>query len=303
MNPLSLSNHFGRIDLVASSSTLWRYRIKATGRSIAIAPPVFEINGVPVTASLKKIRPADNPRKLSNGAIESVFVGDLAKVAGARLQLTFRVIPDNPVVRFKYELQSDRPVSLTKKSGHDAAEYFRYSTRGLKACREIRLSEFDESIHSFRLIERDVFPSAFAESLGIMGPLFVASGEKETVLAAYEHGSQTPDAFVQFQLAPDRSVSVRAVKGNYCRNRLVDAENPFDTLWFQFAAIKGTGNELAPHYRAFVLRHLTLNAASRRPWIFYNTWNYQVVEQEDLSRLNDRREDVGRSRRGASHGH
>jgi alpha-galactosidase len=275
MNSLSLSHHFGRMDLAESSSILWRYKIKATGRNIAIAPPAFEIDGKLVTACLKKIRPAGKPRKLSNGAIESVFIGDLARAKGLRLQITFRMVPENPVVRFKYELQSDRPVSLTKETGRDAVEYFRYSTRSMKGVREIRLSEFDETIHSFRPIEREVLPSAFAESLGIMGPLLVASGEEETVLTAYEHGSQAPDAFVQFQLAPDRSVTVRAVKGNYYRNRIVDAEHPFETLWFQFAAIKGTGDDLAPHYRTFILRHLTLNAASRKPWIFYNTWNYQ----------------------------
>jgi alpha-galactosidase len=275
MKPLSLSHRFGKIELVESSATLWRYQIKATGRRIAIGPPVFEIEGRPVTAGLKKIRAVDKPRELSNGAVESIFIGELARLKGVRLQLTFRLVPDNPVVRFKYELQSDRPLALTKKTGRDALDYFRYSLRGLAACREIRLSEFDESIHSFRLIERDVLPSAFAESLGAMGPLLVASGEKETVLAAYEHGSQAPDAFVHFQLGPGRSVTARAVKGNYYRGRVIDAEHAFDTLWFQFAAIKGTEDDLATHYRTFLLRHLTLNVASRRPWIFYNTWNYQ----------------------------
>ncbi len=182
MKPLSLSHQFGRIDLLESSATLWRYQIKATGRSIALAPPVFEIDGKPIVASLKKIRSAGKPRKLANGAVEAVFIGDLAQAKELRLQMTFRLVPANPVIRFKYELQSSHPIALTKKAGRDAVDYFRFSMRGLKARREIRLSEFDESIHSFRLIEREVLPSAFAESLGVMGPLLVASGERESVL-------------------------------------------------------------------------------------------------------------------------
>jgi alpha-galactosidase len=34
-------------------------------------------------------------------------------------------------------------------------------------------------------------------------------------------------------------------------------------------------NELASSYRRFVLRNLTQNLATRKPYIFYNTWNFQ----------------------------
>ena len=275
MKPSSLLHQFGKIEIVGSSKALWRYTIKSAAKAIDIAPPVFEISGRPVAATLRNIRAAGKPRKFPNGATESIFTGDFAKAPGLRLRIVFRVVPANPVIRFRYELESETPVALTKKSGGDNLEYFKFSTRGLHTCKEIRLGEFDESIHSFRLIEREVLPPAFENSLGIMGPILVASGENETLLAAYEHGSQAPDAFVEFELAPDRSVAVRAVKGNYYNHRPIDSTRPFDTLWFQFAAIRGAETDLAPLYRAFVLHHFTENAASRKPWIFYNTWNYQ----------------------------
>lgn len=276
MNTPSLSHAFGKIDLVEKSSrVLWRYKVKSTGRVIEIAPPRFEVGDKEIVASLVNIKAVVARRKLSNGAVESIFVGDFAKAKGLQLKLIFRVVPNNPIVRFQYQLLSRTPVALTKQAGRDHLDYFKYSVRGLGERKEIRVSEFDESIHSFRLIEREVNESAFANALDVMGPILVASGEKETVLAAYEHGSQSPDAYVQFQLAADQSVTVRAVKGNYYRNRVVDAGHPFETIWFEFAAIKGSVDDLARSYREFVLRHMTLNASSRKPYLFYNTWNFQ----------------------------
>ena len=139
----------------------------------------------------------------------------------------------------------------------------------------MRLSEFDESIHSYRPTEHDVPCRAFEHGLTAMGPILVAAGAGCAMLAAYEHGSQAPDAFVQYCLAADRSVVLRAVKGNYCDGQAVGADRPYETIWLQFAAVAGDEADLARRYRAFVLEHQTLNAASRSPYVFYNTWNYQ----------------------------
>ncbi len=46
-------------------------------------------------------------------------------------------------------------------------------------------------------------------------------------------------------------------------------------MWFYLAAVNGTENELAAHYRTFVLKYLTQNAESRKPYIFYNMWGRQ----------------------------
>ncbi len=204
MNSENLSHVFGKIHFIEKSSkVLWRYTIKVTRKSIDIAPPIFEVGGEEIVASLVNIKPVGLKRRLSNGTEESVFIGDFTQAKGLRLKLIFRIAPDNPVVRFYYQLLSKTSVTLTKKEGGDNLEYFKYSVRGLHTRREIRISEFDESTHAFRLIEREVKDSAFANSLGVMGPILVASGDQETVLSAYEHGSQVPDAFVQFQLAED----------------------------------------------------------------------------------------------------
>jgi alpha-galactosidase len=44
--------------------------------------------------------------------------------------------------------------------------------------------------------------SHFEAGLGVMGPILAATDGEATLLLAYEHGSQAPDAFVRFDLAP-----------------------------------------------------------------------------------------------------
>jgi alpha-galactosidase len=270
-----LTHQFGTLEVKESRQTLWQYVVKDTQRVIEIAPPVFEINERTIIASLKNIHRCGEARKLDHGVIEAIFIGELTEAPGVRLQLRFRLVPDNAIIRFQYELQSEQPIALTKKLGRDNLEYFKYSTRDFEIGSEIRLGEFDESIHSFRLVEHPILPSAYANSLQVMGPILISSNDKEVLLGAYEHGSQVPDAFVQFELSPEHSVAVRAVKGNYYINRMVAPDRPYETIWFQFAAMEGTSDDLASQYRHFVLRHLTPNAASRTPYIFYNTWSFQ----------------------------
>ena len=84
-----------------------------------------------------------------------------------------------------------------------------------------------------------------------------------------------PDAFLQFHLSPSREVTLRGAKGNYFNGQIVALDAPFDTLWFEFAAVEGDEDALAHHYRDFALRYLSPNTESRKPYIFYNTWNFQ----------------------------
>src|ERR1035437_2411756 len=118
MNPLTLKHAFGKVSFVEKpAAVLWRYTITSTRKSVSVAPPIFEIGGKEITASLVNIKPLGKKRKLSNGATESIFVGDFAKVKGLQLKLVFRIVPNNPVVRFHYQLLSETPVALTKKTG------------------------------------------------------------------------------------------------------------------------------------------------------------------------------------------
>jgi len=124
-------------------------------------------------------------------------------------------------------------------------------------------------------VERALDLRFFADGEEAMGPILLAGDAAEQLLVAYEHGSTAPDEFLHYRLSPDRSVILEAVKGNYWSGEEIGPDSPFSTIWFELAAVRGDRLALQKAYRSFVLRHLALSPASRRPQIFYNTWNYQ----------------------------
>ena len=115
----------------------------------------------------------------------------------------------------------------------------------------------------------------FQDGGNVMGPIMAATDGQRSFLAAYEHGSQVPDAFLRFQLSPDRSIRLTAVKGNYVPGQVLDAEHPFTSIWMDTASTAGGIDALASAWRRFVLKSMAQNLATRKPYIFYNTWNFQ----------------------------
>lgn len=265
--------------LVGSERCLWRYTVKATGRSFDVRPPCFGLEGEKTPTTFELVTSVASPRKLPQNLTEYRFDATAGSGEGLRLTLVFRLSPDSPVVRFRYELSSSVPAKLTKTLGGDDASYVGLSVSDLPDCMEVRLGEFDESVHSFVLTERALKPSAFEHEVSATGPIFTASDAQHSLLLAYEHGSQVPDDFIHFKLADDRSVTLRAVKGTYYAGQELSAEQPFRTVWFQFAVVAGVQKELARQYRTFVLEAMTIYPESRKPYIFYNTWNYQERNQ------------------------
>jgi len=216
-----------------------------------------------------------NSKKLSNGVTEYTVDGALSAVPDITLRIFFRIAEDNPVVKFRFELSSESAHKMTKTNGHDQISYFNVSFNGLTDCKEIRFSEFNEMVHSFCLSERNLESKHFSESLRVMGPMMTGSDGLNSLLIAYEHGSQVPDNFLEFALLPDKSVTLKAVKGNYYNGYTIDGLNPYQTIWFETGAVNGNEDLLAENYRDFVLHCMSLNQESRKPYVFYNTWNFQ----------------------------
>ncbi|BDI27962.1 hypothetical protein CCAX7_000130 [Capsulimonas corticalis] len=262
------------IDIPNQPGRLWRLTVHASGRDFEFAPPVFEVDGRLVTA-MGRLASVGAPVVLPNGVAEYIWDAPIEGHLGLTLRATFRVAPGSPVVRFRYELRADAPVRLTKETGRDNLTYLAVSFGQMHEITEVRLAEFNEMAHSFCLSEREVLPPDFENGQRLIGPILVGSDETSTLLIAYEHGSQVPDAFLSYDLAPDRSAALRAVKGSYCAGRIVDDARPHGTPWLHAAAIDGDADAMAAAYREFILHHMTVNAASRRPDIFYNTWNFQ----------------------------
>ena len=270
---LSIATRACRVLVPGEAERLWSYQ--ATGAAVhAVGAPTFEIDGQAMTAALHGVRASAPPVRLRNGCTEYRFIGTFAADASLSLEMVFRLADDNPVVRFHYILHSARARKLTKTDGQDALTYLTLALGGTARTTEVRFSEFNELVHSFVLTEHPLAERQFADGLRVMGPMLTAE-DAGTLLVAYEHGSQVPDAFLAYQLHPHFTADLRAVKGNYYAGQPVGPDRPFTTLWLQLAGSAGEQAALAAAYRDFVLRYQTLNAESRAPYIFYNTWAYQ----------------------------
>jgi alpha-galactosidase len=264
-----------RVELPGEADALWRFVPRSGAPAQSFAAPVFPLDGRLVAAALATISRVGEPATFPNGVVEHVFQGALRDDPTLGLEVRFRVGEKSPFLRFAYRLTSARPRSFTRAGVEDELTYLRTSLAGLPRAREVRLSEFVEPLHSFTLSERDVPDSHFEAGLGVMGPILAATDGRRTLLLAYEHGSQAPDAFVRFDLAAGRRVALRAVKGSYWRGLVVGPDRPYETVWMQAGLVAGDLDWTAEAYRTFVRTELSQSAETRAPRVHYNTWNFQ----------------------------
>ena len=266
-----------RVRTCGVPGALWRLERADGAESLDVGAPVFELDGRSVTAAPEAFREVGS-REVFAGVREHVLEGDVPGVPGAVLRAVFRLAAASPVVRFRYELrvaEGAPSLRMTKTAGRDALDYLSSDLSRWPRRTEVRVGEFCQMSHAYRLSESPVRDSAFEDSLPVMGPILAAEGAGTSALLAYEHGSQAPDAFVRFDLSAPAKATLRAVKGNYWRGRAVDAAHPYETIWMDAALVAGTADDLAAAFRRFELSFCSPNAASRRPWIFYNTWAMQ----------------------------
>jgi len=252
--------HFG--------SDSWTYRTSG-GDSIAFRLPVFDIDGGRVAASVHGFT-GGAVLRLPNGAFEQMFTGSIDQ--GLRLTVTYRWATDNPIVRFRYTLTGTGPHRLTKPAGTDDLQYFSTSMGAFRRFKEIRLSDFDAKYHATTLEEVHVDGKDFDDTARLMGPMLEVGDGKTSFVLAYEHGSQFPDRFLEFRLNPDKTVALAAVKGNYLNGQPLGS---FETIWFEVGGLNGGDEQLAATYRTFILKYISQNLDSRKPYIYYNTWGRQ----------------------------
>ncbi|MFB3892613.1 MAG: alpha-galactosidase [Phycisphaerae bacterium] len=273
--PSFVENRHCRADLVGRPGCFLTYTARPSGRRVAITAPAFELDGRLVKLAVTEFRQAAEPRRLPNGCTEHHFAGPCAAQDGLSLEVVIRIPDDNPVVRFHYILRGDRPRRMTKSGGTDSIEYLGISLADWPSATEVRLSDFHHPTHSYMPVEQVVDQRQFDSSLDLMGPILLGEGGGQTVLVAYEHGSTTPNKFLSFRLSPSRQVGLAAVKGNYWTGRVIDGNNPYETIWFDLAVVDGGADGMAATFRHFILHRLALRPASRTPYIFYNTWALQ----------------------------
>jgi alpha-galactosidase len=275
LSTMKMESPLVSIVLNENGQSLWTYMDKKSGMKGAILFPTFEVDGNEIFISVKEFTPLGKPIVQRNGAVEHRWQGTVKQAPGITIEMIFRIADDSPIVRFKYALKSDHPIKLTKSKEHDAITYASLSFSNFSLAKEIRLSEFNELTHSYCPGEYVVDERHFANSQSLMGPILAGQGDQTSLIIAYEHGSQVPDAFISFGLSPDRTVKIQAVKGNYHAGRIIDTDHPFETIWFQFGMAEGTVDDMAKAYRHFILHRFSNNVKSRKPYIYYNTWNFQ----------------------------
>ncbi len=212
------------------------------------------------------------PKALRNGTTEYLCEGTFQTDTFLHLQIRWRVAEDNPVVRFSYTLSASKGQRLTKKSGKDELSYLSYSMSGLPKAREIRLSVFNDMIHSCNLVETPLYEVDFANSGSVVGPIVLGSDGLNTFLSAYEHDSMYPNNFLQYQLSSNKTIELKAVKCNYFDGQAADG---YSTIWFEVAGVAGNEDALAEQFRTFIRKYQSLNSESRKPYIYYNSWGRQ----------------------------
>jgi alpha-galactosidase len=268
---IEFGNAKARIRIVNSGAALWQYRIAEAGRIIPVEGPVVEIDGKSVRLLPVSVRQTGGPITLRNGALEYTVAGELMDFPDLQLCMVFRIPKSNPVVRFRYELSATLTAAthaLTKSGGKDRLQYFSVPFRGMDAVKEIRFSEFNEMVHSFCLSERPVDDRQFGSGQKLMGPLLAGSGGGNAFLVGYEHGSQVPDAFLEFTAGSDGAVSLDAVKGNYYNGQNLRSAEPYRSIWFEIGGVRGGEEDLAETYRSFILHDMTQNLETRKRTFF-----------------------------------
>jgi alpha-galactosidase len=269
----TISNQWATISL-PGDKYFFTYKINSSGKVYYFSFPVFEINGKSECLKVDHWEKMGNPLKLNNDVTEYVLEGNTS-FQGLSIKIIIRLPDDNPVVRFRYELHSEKSIFLTKSSGRDNIEYLGTGLGKSGKIKEIRLSEFNEKTHATHLTEYDLTPDWFNNNLSVMGPVLVSDDSENTFLFAYEHGSQYPDRFLEFQLNKDMTANLRSVKGNYLNDQVVSPGKPFESLWFEAGGINKGEEYLAAAYRTFILKYMSENPESRKPYIFYDTWARQ----------------------------
>lgn len=280
----AFGNHLIAVDTLPDATTLWQIRTHAGIKVHKFSPPIVALDGRQVALRLHTMRPIAGRRLLPNGAEEYAFVGDVADVPHLTLRTEFQLHPESSVLRFRYIFQSSAEHTLDKPSGTDSLTYFGTSFEGLPFVKEIQLSQFVELTHSYQLAEFAIGSEMWPANIPLMGPIIAATNGRESFLVAYEHGSQVPDAFLQYTLTEGHSVQLNATKGNYLNGQTIGSASPFHTPWFEAGATTGGMDELASAFRRFILRYQSQNLETRKPYIFYNTWQFQTDNRWDTGK-------------------
>lgn len=185
---------------------------------------------------------------------------------GDRLEILLHFREGSSFFRLRYSLSGE-----SRFQGRDGRERIRYGTLFAEydQYHDIQLSQFNRLEHSFAPIEFTYSKEDLDHSEKI-GPIALLEKHGACCLMAYEHGAHAPDHYLAF-LPEEDGLSLYSAKGNYYDGMAVrDYVSPWLELGFSTSIAS-----LLRQYRRFFLEELGGSLESRKPYLFYNTWNYQ----------------------------
>ena len=250
--------------------------VQAGGQKYALFPPTFEADGVAIPGNALRITDTTKVRDLKNG-------GELLELSGAYADSPYTLtaelmrFPASPFVRYRFTLHG--PGALTKRSGRETLRFTGVNLAADAKVSEFSLSTFNEMTHCYEPM------LAYQEAAGVlarhsfMGPIAIAETPDGCMSMAYEHGSEYGNRFLECAVenGRTRTLAIDAVKGTYCAGEPAEG---YRTPWFHCGFAPDL-DALLRAYREFLLRYITENTESRKPYIFYNTWNNQERNRAD----------------------
>jgi alpha-galactosidase len=206
-------------------------------------------------------------------------------VGAASLQIVLRVREQAPFLRLRYRLCGN--VAFDGRDGENPISYGEVFA-DYQACTEWQLSHFNRILHSFQPLKLRYCKEEL-HGRDLTGPVVILNGNSGSVLFAYEHGAEMPDHYLAFRVT-ETGVQLHSVKGNYYGGQPVEE---YLSPWLQ-VGFGATEQDLLRDYRRFFLEDVCVSAESRKPYLFYNTWNYQerrkyLEHQPYLSDMNEER--------------
>jgi alpha-galactosidase len=145
---------------------------------------------------------------------------------------------------------------------------------------EFQFAQFIPHLHSYMPMLKPVTETEMRFGVSLPGPALIfgdTCSREQSLIFGYEHGAVYPDSYFEYRLERDSSekttVKLLARKGNFFDGQPVGGKDIFTSVWFHL--LMAEGDTLLGHYRTFFERCITQYTESRKPYIFYNTWNYQ----------------------------
>jgi alpha-galactosidase len=270
-SPARLASSRVSIEFHCGSAVLWDLRVSGN-KKYSFAPPVFPLGADEVIAGLREIH-QDPPSQEGDEIVQYSIRGPLIAKPALVLRVLMRLSPNSSIIRFRYVLEAANADGKSE-FGRGPLHYFAIRIPGMTRTREVQLSQFQSLAHSYNLQENNYTASELGARKGVMGPILAVTDEKHSLVLAYEHGSTVPESFLQYYATNDR-IQLDAAKGNVYPGQGSDPQHPWMSVWFEAGAIEGSLDSVAPVFRRFVLNEMTSRREPRRPYIFYNTWNYQ----------------------------